>query len=200
MLAEFFGQLPTPLLLLVAGFLVVIEAALVIGVVLPGASALLTLGLITESGLVPLPFALVTGSVSALVGSSLAFASGRMRPAALSNRWLASPRAAMAKTLLARFGGAAVLLGQWVVGARTLTPRLAAAAGLPYRRFAPWNMPSAAVWGSVMVLLGYAAGEAYQRLSWVLTAVGALLLVVVFLVARRALPVLGYGVGDRSAE
>ncbi|MBV8933272.1 MAG: DedA family protein, partial [Kutzneria sp.] len=131
MLAEFFGRLPGPLVLLVAGGFVVAEAGLVVGVVLPGASALLTLGLIAQSGPVPLPAALATGSVSALLGSQLAYVGGRLRPNALSSRWLSSPRAALARNVLDRFGGCAVLLGQWVVGARTLTPRLAAVAGLP---------------------------------------------------------------------
>lgn len=73
------------------------------------------------------------------------------------------------------------------MGGRRAHPdaRLAAASGLPYRRFLPWNLPSAAVWGTVMVLLGYAAGEAYQRVSWVLAVVAAGLLVLLVLVARR---------------
>ena len=48
--------------------------------------------------------------------------------------------------VLGRSGGSAVLVGQWVVGARTLTQRVAAASGLSYRRLLPWNPTPAAVW------------------------------------------------------
>jgi len=85
---------------------------------------------------------------------------------ALSSRWLTGP-GRRARAVLSRSGGSAVLIGQWVVGARTLTPRFAAAAGLSYRRFLPWNLPSAAVWGLVWVAVGYGASEAYQQWSWV---------------------------------
>ncbi|GAA3431941.1 hypothetical protein [Kutzneria kofuensis] len=89
--------------------------------------------------------------------------------------------------MLGRFGGSAVLVGQWVVGARTLTPRFAAAAGLPYRRFLPWNLPSAATWGLVWVAVGYGASEAYQRWSWLAAVAAVVLLAGLLLLGRRAL-------------
>jgi membrane protein DedA with SNARE-associated domain len=187
MLADLLGGLPGPLFVLVVAAFVVAEAALVIGVVLPGSSALLTLGVFSDNGLVPLPAALVVGTVAALVGSNLSFAAGRYRPGGLSSRWLTGTKGRRARLVLSRFGGSAVLVGQWVVGARTLTPRFAAAAGLSYRRFLPWNLPSAAVWGVVWVVVGYGASEAYQRWSWLAAVVAVALVAVLLLLARRAL-------------
>lgn len=187
MLADLLAGLPGPLLVLALALLVVAEAALVIGVVLPGSSALLTLGVFSDSGVVPLPAALVVGTVTALVGSNLSFAAGRCRPGALSSRWLAGTKGRRARVVLSRYGGSAVLVGQWVVGARTLTPRFAAAAGLPYRRFLPWNLPSAALWGFVWVAVGYGASEAYQRWSWLAAVVAVVLVAVLLLLGRRAL-------------
>jgi membrane protein DedA with SNARE-associated domain len=187
MLADLLVGLPGPLLVLAIGLLVVAEAALVIGVVLPGSSALLTLGVFTHSGLVPLWVALAVGTVAALAGSNLSFAAGRCRPGALSSRWLTGTKGQRARAVLSRFGGSAVLIGQWVVGARTLTPRFAAAAGLPYRRFLPWNLPSAAIWGLVWVAVGYGASEAYERWSWLAVVVGVVLVGGLLLLGRRAL-------------
>ncbi|MFC0545358.1 DedA family protein [Kutzneria chonburiensis] len=187
MLADLLVGLPGPLVVLAIGLLVVAEAALVVGVVLPGSSALLTLGVFADSGLVALPVALAVGTVAALVGSNLSFAAGRYRPGALSSRWLTSAKGQRARAVLGRYGGSAVLVGQWVVGARTLTPRFAAAAGLSYRRFLPWNLPSAAIWGLVWVAVGYGASEAYQRWSWLAVVVGVVLIGGLLLVGRRAL-------------
>jgi membrane protein DedA with SNARE-associated domain len=187
MLADLLGGLPGPLFVLAIGLLVVAEAALVVGVVLPGSSALLTLGVFADSGLVALPVALAVGTVAALAGSNLSFAAGRYRPGALSSRWLTSVKGQRARAVLGRYGGSAVLVGQWVVGARTLTPRFAAAAGLSYRRFLPWNLPSAAIWGLVWVAVGYGASEAYQRWSWLAVVVGVVLIGGLLLVGRRAL-------------
>ncbi|MEV6607723.1 DedA family protein [Kutzneria sp. NPDC051319] len=187
MLADLLVGLPGPLLVLAIGLLVVAEAALVIGVVLPGSSALLTLGVFTHGGLVALPVALAVGTVAAVAGSNLSFAAGRYRPEALSSRWLTGAKGQRARTVLSRFGGSAVLVGQWVVGARTLTPRFAAAAGLPYRRFLPWNLPSSAVWGLVWVAVGYGASEAYERWSWLAVVVAVVLVGGLLLLGRRAL-------------
>jgi membrane protein DedA with SNARE-associated domain len=187
MLADLLTGLPGPLFVLVVAAFVVAEAALVIGVVLPGSSALLTLGVFSDSGVVPLPVALGVGTVAALVGSNLSYAAGRYRPGSLSSRWLTSAKGRRARVVLSRFGGSAVLVGQWVVGARTLTPRFAAAAGLSYRRFLPWNLPSAAVWGFAWVAVGYGASEAYQRWSWLAAVVAVVLVAVLLLLGRRAL-------------
>jgi membrane protein DedA with SNARE-associated domain len=187
MLAELLGGLPGPLFVLVVAAFVVAEAALVVGVVLPGSSALLTLGVFSDNGLVPLPAALAVGTVTAVLGSNLSFAAGRYRPGALSSRWLSSARGRRARLVLGRFGGSAVLVGQWIVGARTLTPRFAAAAGLSYRRFLPWNLPSAAVWGLTWVAVGFGASEAYQRWSWLAAVVAVALVGGLLLLSRRAL-------------
>jgi membrane protein DedA with SNARE-associated domain len=167
--------------------LVVAEAALVIGVVLPGSSALLTLGVFSDHGVVPLPVALAVGTVAALAGSNLSFVAGRYRPGALSSRWLTGAKGRRARAVLSRSGGSAVLIGQWIVGARTLTPRFAAASGLSYRRFLPWNVPSAAVWGLVWVAVGYGASEAYEQWSWLAVVAAVVLLAVLLVLGRRAL-------------
>lgn len=59
---------------------------------------------------------------------------------------------------MASRGGTAVLLGRWTAFARTLVPRVAGAAGLPYRRFVLFDGVAVAVWVPGTVLAGWAAG------------------------------------------
>ncbi|MER7169653.1 DedA family protein, partial [Micromonospora sp. NPDC000207] len=81
-------------------------------------------------------------------------------------------------------GGRGVMAARWLAFARTLAPRLAGAAGMPYRRFLPWNVAGAATWVTASVLAGYLAGESYATVSRLLgQATGALLVLLGCLVA-----------------
>ena len=62
-------------------------------------------------------------------------------------------------------------------------PRLAGAAGMPYRRFAPWNAVGVATWVGGSVVVGYLAGESYETVSRYLgKATGAVLILLVSIV------------------
>ncbi|MFB9908421.1 DedA family protein [Allokutzneria oryzae] len=191
-LRDSLAGLPPVVVYLVFGVLVTLEAAIVLGVVLPGVSGLLLFGFLAYLGNVDIVVAGCVAALGAVLGTSLAYASGRRLsrtdglPDSRIVRRIGAHRWHRTENLLDRFGGRAVLAGQWVVGIRTLMPRFAAMAGLPYRRFAPWSIPVSLLWGSTWVVVGWAAGGAYERVAsvagWVsLTllaiAVGALALV-----------------------
>ncbi|WP_203759077.1 hypothetical protein, partial [Actinoplanes octamycinicus] len=102
------------------------------------------------------------GATSARTSSSTGASSAgaeRPRSGKLAKHW------ARAERLFVRYGGRAIFLGQWVVGARTLMPRLAGRNGVPYRRFAAWHTPSATLWAVWMVGASYLAGASYQVLA-----------------------------------
>ncbi|MEV0083469.1 hypothetical protein [Saccharopolyspora sp. NPDC050642] len=89
--------------------------------------------------------------------------------------------------LVRRLGLAAVAGGQWLSGARVLTPRLAASTGMPYRRFAVASIPSTTLWASCLAGTGYAAGLHVARLlNSALSGVGVLFAVAVAVVVWRA--------------
>ncbi|MBP2473621.1 membrane protein DedA with SNARE-associated domain [Crossiella equi] len=196
-LREHLAGLPPLLVCLAVGLLLVAEAALVVGVVLPGASALLVFGFLTNLGAVPLVPAMLTAGLAALLGSQLAYWRGRKLggdggdlPRSWTVRRLGPHRWQRVVNLVDRHGERAVPLGQWVVGARTLVPRLSGMAGLPYRRFARWNIPISPVWGALWVLVGWFAGRSYELVatvsSWVsLGLLGVLLVVAAILFWRK---------------
>jgi membrane protein DedA with SNARE-associated domain len=175
----FLDGLPPLIVLLVVGVLVVAEVAIVAGVVLPSATALITLGLLANAGTVPITAALPLAAGAALLGGTIAFHAGRRssrRPRGPGTRhWQ------RAETLLQRYGGKALFLGQWIVGARTLVPRLAGRNGVPYARFTLWHTPAAMLWAGWMVGASYLAGASYDlvvaragRATGALVAVAAL--------------------------
>jgi len=180
------GGLPPVLVYLVVGVLVAAESAVVAGLVLPAATALIAIGLLADAGTVRVGPAAVTGVVAAWAGGSLAYRSGRrhgprLRSTRLGGR-IGDKRWQRAERLFLRFGGRAVFLAQWVVGARTLVPRLAAMNGVSYRRFLAWQMPSAVLWAGWMVGASYAAGASYDLLAARAGRAGGALAVLVVLV------------------
>jgi membrane protein DedA with SNARE-associated domain len=149
--------LPGWLVLVTAALVIAAETSLLVGMVLPGASAVLALGLLAHQGTVsPLPAA-VTAAVAAVIGAHAGYWVGRYRGLPTGSA-LRRPTL-HAVGLFRRLGPAAVCLGQWTVGVRTLTPRLAGCSGMPYHRFARYSAPTAATWGATLVLLGTLSGD-----------------------------------------
>lgn len=153
MLAEL--ALPGPLLLVIAALSVAAETALTIGLILPGASALIGLGLLAGLGVIELPVAVLSAGAAAVTGGQLGYRlGGRTR---LPPSWDRCRRATAER--LGRAGPSALLATQWVVGARTIAPRLAAEAGFGLRRFSVVQVPTALVWGATLVVAGAVLGE-----------------------------------------
>ncbi|MFC6020186.1 DedA family protein [Plantactinospora solaniradicis] len=181
-------ELPPVLVYLAAALLVAAETAVIVGLVMPAEATLLLVGFLAYTGMLRLAPALVVMILAAVIGDALAFRSGRRHGARLrAGKWgsrVGAQRWARADAMLARLGGRGVFVARWVAFARTLVPRLAGSAGMPYRRFAPWNLAGVVSWVGGSVLAGYLAGESYETVSHYLgKATGAVLLLILFIVA-----------------
>ncbi|WP_431932684.1 DedA family protein [Micromonospora sp. RP3T] len=161
-LVDRLDTLPPGLLLLVAAAVLAGEVGLLAGLVLPAATTMLTVGLLARAGRVDLGAALAVTTTAAFVGDQLGYLEGRLLGPRLRGgpvgRWVGEPRWRRAEALVAARGGAAVLLGRWTAFVRTLVPRVAGAAGLPYRRFVLFDGLAVVVWVPGTVLVGWAAG------------------------------------------
>ena len=91
-----------------------------------------------------------------------------------------------ARSLLARRGAVAVFLGRSVAFFRAVMPALAGMALMPYRRFLVANAAGGLVWGVATVLLGYLAGNSYQRVEKAFGRGAAIAVAAVVLVAIGA--------------
>ena len=56
---------------------------------------------------------------------------------------------------VARHGVPAVIAGRCLAGVRTLVPRVAGSAAMPYRRFAAASVCAAVLWASAELLVGH---------------------------------------------
>ncbi|WP_371409439.1 DedA family protein [Micromonospora zamorensis] len=171
--------LPTLWIYLVAALIVAGETAVIFGLLVPGEATLLLVGFLTYNGTLRLAPALLAMIAAAVLGDGLAFRAGRRYGprlrAGLGHR-VGPQRWGRADAMLARLGGRGVFAARWVAFARTLVPRLAGAAGMPYRRFALWNLAGVVTWVGGSILLGHLAGESYDTVSRLLgRATGAAL-------------------------
>jgi membrane protein DedA with SNARE-associated domain len=159
---------------LIAGGLVFAEAAVMVGLVLPGEIALLVAGFAAHQGWVELWPMVGIAIGSAALGDGVGYEVGRLlgprlRASRLGRR-VGDHRWRRADTFLRRRGGTAVLLGRFTAVLRALTPVIAGMAHLPYlRTFLPWNITGAVVWGGGCVLLGYGFSASLTALSRYLT-------------------------------
>lgn len=178
-------------LYLIAGFLVFGEAALMVGLVFPGETALLVAGFAAHQGWIGL-WPMITVAVGAAVaGDGVGYEIGRALGPRLRGSWLGrrvgSRRWATAEAFLTRHGGKAVLLGRFTALLRALTPGLAGMARLPYLRvFLPFNVAGALVWAPGCVLLGYGFAASLTTVGHYLTY-GPLLLFGLLLAAMVGL-------------
>jgi membrane-associated protein len=183
---------------LIAGGLAFAEAAVMVGLVLPGETALVVAGFAAEQGWIALwPMVAIAVGAAAL-GDSVGYEVGRrlgprLRSSRLGRR-VGSDRWRRTDAFLHRYGGRAVLLGRFTAGMRALTPGMAGMARMPYlRTFLPWNIAGAVIWGAGCVLLGYtfstslaAIGHALTYGPLVLVALAAAVLILIRVRKRRA--------------
>ena len=174
----------------VVGTLAFLEAALFVGLVLPGETALLLGGVLASRGRVSLPILMGVAVVAAVAGDSVGYEVGRRFGPALKagrlGRMIGDQRWSRAEAYVAKRGGSAVFLGRWVGLLRALVPAVAGMVRMPYRRFLVYNVAGGTLWAVVVVLLGYFAGASFKRVEAYLGGASLLLLAVVVAMAAGA--------------
>ncbi len=180
--------LPPLLVLLAALVLPALEASALIGLIVPGETAVFVAGVTAHAGHLPLWAVISAAAVGAVVGDQIGFRVGRrLGPrllARLPRRVRDRGHVERAVALVSRRGGWAVLIGRWTALLRALVPGLAGASGMAGRTFSLFNVIGGLIWAGVVSMVGYLAGAAYtQVLARMNTAgqigLGAVVLVVV---------------------
>lgn len=185
------GSVPPPLAYVAVGAAVFVEAALFVGFVVPGESAVLVGGLLAATGHLSVVLLAAVVVAAAVVGDTVGYEVGqRIGPRLLGSRLLARHRPALdsARDRLRRKGGLTVVAGRFTAVLRALTPALAGMSGMPYRRFLVWNAAGGVLWGAGVTLLGYLAGRSLPLVERSLGGFGLLVVagfVAVGLVAWR---------------
>ncbi len=182
------AALPSWLLLLAVFALPALEASTLLGVVVPGETAVLVGGVFAHQGGLPLAAVMVAAVLGAVLGDAVGYAVGARLGPKLDTRTggRRADQLQRARDFMRRHGAPAVLLGRWVPVLRALTPIVAGGSGLPYRRFAAYNVTGGAIWGVAVAVAGYLAAAAYGKAAQVLGLVGVAVVVVVALVGLGA--------------
>ncbi len=135
-------SLPAPLALTIIGALVFAEAALFVGFVLPGETAVLFGGALAAAGHLSFTALVVVVVLAAIVGDSVGYEVGRQfGPRLLETRPLRRHRARIevARTRLRDKGAVTVVAGRFTALLRAVTPGLCGMSRMPYRRFLLFN-------------------------------------------------------------
>jgi membrane protein DedA with SNARE-associated domain len=182
-------------LYLIAGGLAFAEAAILVGMVLPGETALLVAGVFCNAkyGHLNLGVMIAIAVVAAIGGDSVGYEFGRhFGPSLRRSRlgeWVGAHRWAAVDGFIHRHGGKAVLLGRLTALLRALMPSMAGMSGMRYRTFLLWNAAGGVIWAPGCVLLGYGFASALdvvgETLTWAPLAILAVVAVAYFALHLR---------------
>jgi membrane-associated protein len=135
---------------------------------LPGDSLLVMAGLYAAKGdlsLVALNALLIP---MAILGDAVSYWLGRRGGASVlgrHGRFLRPEHVAKARAFYDRHGGKAIVLARFLPIVRTFVPVVAGVAGMPYRRFALYNVIGGVAWVASMTCLGWGLGRRFPALG-----------------------------------
>ncbi|WP_382304345.1 DedA family protein [Herbiconiux sp. UC225_62] len=151
--------------LLIVCLIVFAETGLLIGFFLPGDTLLFFTGLLTFTGAIPFPLAVVVLCVfvAAFLGDQLGYVIGRRAGPAIFERRdsgiFSRKNVDRTQAFFDRFGGWAVTIARFVGVVRTFAPVAAGVGKMKYTHFAGFNALGAALWSTAIIVLGYALGS-----------------------------------------
>lgn len=182
----------------IVALLVFGEAAVFVGFVLPGETAVLIGGFLASQGRLHIVPLLVVVIVSAILGDTVGYEVGKhLGPRVLQVGILRNHRSQLdkAREMLRRRGGPAVFLGRWTAFFRAVMPGIAGLSGMRYPTFVCWNAVGAITWGTTFGLVGYFAGASYQKVASSIGAGAAAVVAVVVIVV-----IVGWRIARRQHE
>lgn len=189
-------RLVDPWLYVVVFLVAFAEGGALLGLFLPGESAMLLAGVLVSQGRASLAAIVAVAVAGSVVGDSFGYWTGRLfgrrlRATRLGRR-IGSERWARAEMFIRDRGKAAVAIGRFASFLRTLVPPLAGSSHMAYRDFVFFNAPVAALWATLFVLLGSLAGDSWDAIAQWSGLLGKVLLaavlagVVTLMVTRRS--------------
>ncbi|MBV9831908.1 MAG: DedA family protein [Marmoricola sp.] len=180
-------SVPPALAYALIALLVFGEAAIFIGFVLPGETAVVLGGFLASQGRLDIVTLIVVVVVSAILGDAVGYWVGHfLGPRAMRMRLLSNhqDRIENAQAMLRRRGGPAVFLARWTAFFRAVMPGIAGLSRLRFPVFLFWNALGGLTWGITFCLVGYLAGASYAKVA---SRIGEGAAVVVGLVVVAAL-------------
>lgn len=162
------------------------ETVLVVGLIMPGSSFLLLMGVLAGQGALDLGDLLVFAIAGAVLGDNINFWLGRH----YGHRWLGQGRwflkaeyLSKAEGFFEHHGGKSVCLGRFVPSVKELMPFIAGMAQMERWPFFFWNLLGAIGWALQWILPGYIFSQSMALAHAWLSRIGLALFLFVALVA-----------------
>ena len=154
---------------LLVGALAFLETGAFVGLIAPGETALLLGGLVAGQGQIELLTLIAVVWTAAVAGDLTSFFLGRRLGRAFivehgPRVHITEERLGQVERFFDRHGGKAILIGRFVGLVRAVAPFLAGSSGMPLRRFVPYDVIGAGLWGSTFVVLGYVFWQSFSQL------------------------------------
>lgn len=159
---------PPPAAYPVITALVVLESVLFLGPFVPTLGLLLVAGGLAYAGTLTLPAVIACAAAGAVLGDFQAHWTGhrlgdRLRTGRVGRR-IPAPAWDRAHAAIRRRGRHTLLICRFLPLVRTLAPHAAGAAGMPYRRLAPFSATAGVAWACTEAGIGYAGAATWGQL------------------------------------
>src|SRR2546425_2329788 len=149
--------------------IVFVETGFFVGFFLPGDSLLVTAGVFSAAGVIPLKWLLLPVMLCAIIGDQIGYWIGRSAGATLYRRedslFFRRSHLQRAHDFYEKYGGRAVILPGFVAIVRTFCPPVAGAARMPYGRYVMFDIFGGIFWVGAMILGGYSLGPSVPHIG-----------------------------------
>lgn len=174
--------------------IVFVETGLFVGFFLPGDSLLVTAGILSAGGFIPLKWLLLPVMLCAIAGDQIGYWIGRAAGSALYRKedslFFRRSHLQRAHDFYEKYGGRAVILARFVPIVRTFCPPVTGAANMSYARYVIYDIFGGMIWVGTMILGGYSLGRTIpnigQRIHYVILVVIILSLLPAIISVLRA--------------
>ncbi len=190
------GEALGPWTYLLVGIMAFLETGAFVGLLAPGETVILVGGVVAGQGEIDIIVLIAIIWVCAVAGDMTSFYVGRRLGRGFLVKHgpkvqITEARIEQTEAFFDKHGGKAIFLGRFVGLIRAVAPFLAGSSGMPLRRFAPYDILGAGLWGTTFALLGFFFWRSIDKvLEWAKTgslALGTIIVVttLVVLAVRR---------------
>lgn len=153
---------------LIAGFAIMLETSIFLGLVMPGDTVvILASTMVLDWG--DFAFLLMAVLIGSLIGETIGFFVGRFFGPKLRHsklgRKIGEKNWVMADKLVAKRGGVAVFISRFLPVLHSVVPAVAGMTKMPYKTFISWTFAACTIWAAMYVGVGYLARASFDQLS-----------------------------------
>ncbi|KAA0894301.1 LssY C-terminal domain-containing protein [Oryzomonas rubra] len=144
-----------------------LESLVLVGVIVPGAVAVVLAGALAEQGYFDLGDLIWFAAIGAVLGDGISFTLGRHGAGLFkeTNKVLKASYLEAGERFFRNHGAKSIFMGRFIGLVRAVIPFVAGLSGMGAKRFYLWNIISAFAWAASHLLAGYFLGQAWQMVE-----------------------------------